>query len=84
VREFAALIIAGIGFFAAGFGAVVLMANQQEGWGFLCAGLCIGFAAAFAIEHSDLRASREAQSNVRASKHLPTSDFPPQPKRPIR
>jgi hypothetical protein len=84
MREFAAVIVAGIGVIVSGVAAVGLMAIRQEGWGCVCAGLCIGFAAAFAIEYSDLRASLEAQKIVRAAKWVTPPDFPPQRKRPIR
>lgn len=84
MRDNAPVIVAGIGVLVAGAAAVALMAVKHEGWAFLCAGLCIGFAAVFAIEYSDLRATAAVQKRVRRSWTKPTPDFPPQPKRPIR
>lgn len=84
MRDYAAVIVAGLGVLASGAVAVWAMAINLEGWSLFCSVLCIGFAAGFAIEYSDLRASRDLQKSVRAFKPLPASDFPPQPKRPIR
>lgn len=84
MRDYAAVIVAGLGVLASGAVAVWAMAINLEGWSLFCSVLCIGFAAGFSIEYSDLRTLRELQKFMRDSKPLATSDFPPQPKRPIR